>query len=337
MRFSFFLLLGTLLLLPAAPARSAEAPPPAGFAELLAELRGRGAAAGVSAPTLAAVFASVRYVPRAVESDRNRPETQMVFAKYLQRHLSEKRRERVAAQWAEHRAAVAAASGRFGIEAPLLVALWGIETNCGLYKGSYPVFDALATLALDGRRRTEFFKKEFIAALRVLDGGHVPLAEMRGSWAGAQGHTQFMPSTFLALAVDGDGDGKKDVWNNPADALASGANYLKALGWAPGETWYAPVELPETVRERLLAAAEPVAATELAAAGVAVPPELAHGRGYLLAPDGPQGAIYYVGANVRRLLKWNRSTYFALTVAHLAQTYAPLAPPPALEVEAKRQ
>lgn len=189
---------------------------------------------GISDETLNAAFAETRPIPRIIELDRKQPESTLTLEEYLKKVISETRITTGQEMLAEHHNLLKAISDEYGVEPEFIVALWGIETNYGGNTGSYSTIDALATLAYDGRR-SSFFRSELLKALKISDADHISPRDMQGSWAGAMGQCQFMPSSFLAYAVDRDGDGKHDIWNTLPDVFASIANYLHKSGWKQGE------------------------------------------------------------------------------------------------------
>ena len=214
----------------------------------------------------------------------------------------------------------------YGVQPRFIVALWGVESNFGKLTGGYNVIEALTTLAYDGRRE-EFFKKQTMAALTILQQGHITPENMKGSWAGAMGQCQFMPTSFLAYAVDGNDDGRKDIWTTEADVFASAANYLKQVGWDDTYTWGRQVQLPESLdAESLKGLSEEKGKTlaqwqELGVrrlTGKALPD--ADIEAWLVQPDDKDGRAYLVYNNYQVLMDWNRSHYFALAVSHLADS-----------------
>ena len=209
----------------------------------------------------------------------------------------------------------------YGVQPRFIVALWGIESNYGSFTGEFPVIGALATLAYEGRRAA-FFRKELLQALRIVDQGDVAPAQMMGSWAGAMGQSQFMPSSYLARAVDYDGDGRRDIWTTPPDVFASIANYLAKAGWNDRHTWGRQVQIADHVKADAAGLEVVRPLPEWQALGVRTSngdalPMVALDAS-LLRMDDDDGPAYLVYNNFRVLMAWNRSTYFALTVGELA-------------------
>src|SRR5947209_443671 len=213
------------------------------FSAFLSGLRRDAAAQGVRAVTIEVALRNTQYLPHVIELDRKQPERTMTFGEYLEKVVTSQRMDGARSQLAENRLLLEGIWRRFNVEPRFVVALWGIESDFGRVMGNYAVVSALATLAYDGRR-SSYFRGELISALRILDQGHIRADDMVGSWAGAMGQCQFMPSTFLGYAVDYDGDGRRDIWNDRADVLASIANFVSRLGWRGGESWGREVVLP---------------------------------------------------------------------------------------------
>ena len=283
-----------------------------------AEARGR----GVSHATLEVALADLQPIGRVIELDRKQPESTLTFEQYIDRVVSSARIERGRQRLDENWLALDQVSRRFGVPARFIVALWGIESDFGRVTGGYPVIGALATLAYDGRRAA-FFRKELIDALLIVDKGDVAPADMLGSWAGAMGQSQFMPSSFHAYAVDQDGDGRRDIWGTLPDVFASTANYLARSGWDGSETWGREVRLPARFDKGLIGADARRPLSEWAALGVrrADGGELpqANVAATLISGEKDGGGPYFLAYdNFRVLLKWNRSNYFALAVGRLA-------------------
>ena len=206
------------------------------FQEWLNGVRKEARAAGVSDKVLDRAFRDLKPIPRIIELDRSQPESKLTLNQYLDRIVSGKTIWDGRRLYREHRELLNKISDQYGVEPQYIVALWGIETRYGRITGGYPVIAALATLAYDGRR-SAFFRAELIRALKILEEGHIAFEDMDGSWAGAMGQVQFMPSSFVTYAVDYDGDGRTDIWDNVSDALASAANYLSKSGWARNQGW----------------------------------------------------------------------------------------------------
>ena len=326
MRLNRFLI-GALLALPlwltagAASAQSDDAL----FLTWLEGLRADALANGISQGTLDRSLVDVAPIPRIIELDRRQPESTVTFADYQTRIVNATRirigRERLA----KHRALLDEIGDQFGVQPRFIVALWGIETNFGRFTGGFPVIDALATLAYDGRR-SKYFRGELLKALQIIEEGHIAPAEMKGSWAGAMGQAQFMPSSFLNFAHDHNGDGAKDIWNTQADVFASAANYLKGVGWNDDITWGRKVALPDDFDESLVSldVVKPISAWQ--ELGV----RRADGRDLptrdipasILQPGGEGGQAFIIYDNYRAILRWNRSHYFAMAVGQLSDRIA---------------
>ena len=278
--------------------------------------------AGIRPDTVRNVLGNAQWQPRVVELDRAQPEFTRPPWAYLDSAVSKQRVAQGKAKLAEHSATLQNASTRYGVPAAVITAIWGMESNYGSNFGTFRTVDALATLAFDGRRRT-WAQKELVAALRIIDQGDIAPERMIGSWAGAMGHTQFLPSVFLAHAVDADGDGHRDIWGSVPDVAASTAAFLAHEGWRSGETWGAEVQLPArfdyaraelTVRQSTAQwAAEGVEAM----GGQAPLPAL--NEASILTPAGARGPAFLVGHNFRTLLRYNNAVTYALGVAQLAQ------------------
>jgi membrane-bound lytic murein transglycosylase B len=276
---------------------------------------------GVTTATLDATLTGLAPIPRVIELDRRQPEGRFTFQEYNQRVLSASRIERGRELYREHRSLLDRIARDYGVQAPVIVAIWGIESTYGTSHGEFPVIGALATLAYDGRRAT-FFRHELLDALKIVDHGDVTAQAMTGSWAGAMGQSQFMPSSYQAYAVDYDHDGRRDIWTSLPDVFASIANYLAKAGWNDRRTWGRKVLLPSTIDGDLAGLQQRKSLPEWQALGVrrsdgADLPRVALSASLLRTDDG-EGPAYLVYDNFRALLAWNRSTYFALTVGELA-------------------
>ena len=292
-----------------------------GFDSWLAAFRQDAAAQGISEATLDAALTGITPIERVIELDRRQPEFLQSFADYLARRVTEARVAQGQALLQEHAALLDAVEQKYGIPRAVLVAFWGLETNYGATLGNFNIPASLATLAFDGRR-SGFFRNQLLDALRIIDDGHVQAADMNGSWAGAMGHMQFIPSTFRAYAVDGDGDGRIDVWQSVPDAMYSAANYLQRVGWRANEPVALEVHLPDGFdwRKARINTRLPVAKwTALGvrqADGTALP--TLDGSAAIILPQGWKGPAFMVFDNFDVILRWNRSVNYALSVAQLA-------------------
>lgn len=295
-----------------------------GFAGFLDGVRSEARARGLKEATISSALDGLAPIERVVELDRRQPEFTLTFDQYMRRVVSAQRVEKGRARLAEHRGILDRVARAYRVQPRFIVALWGIETDFGRVRGSFPIIAALATLAHDGRR-SRYFRKELFNALTIIDQGHISARAMIGSWAGAMGQNQFMPSSFLRYAVDHDGDGRRDIWTNRADVFASTANYLREVGWRDDQTWGRPVRLPSGFAPELLGlkTRKGLAAWQELGVRRADGTDLP-GRNLaasILRPgeDGPPFAVY---DNYRAILKWNRSHLFAVAVGSLADRIA---------------
>jgi membrane-bound lytic murein transglycosylase B len=305
---------------PPRPGTDAPAPRAASFAEWRDGFRARALAAGISPATFERAFAGVSPNARVLELDAYQPEFAKPIWEYLDSAVSE---ERIAAgrQKAQaNRALMSGIEGRFGVDYPVVLAIWGLESNYGANFGDIPVVESMATLAYEGRRQ-DFAEEQLLAALRIIQAGDIPPERMVGSWAGAMGHTQFIPTSFLSYAVDFDGDGRRNVWApDAADALASTANYLASFGWTRGQPAVVEVRLPQGFDyaladdETRLPAAEWQARGVRAARGALAPADAVE----IVLPAGARGPAFAAYPNFRVIKRYNNATSYALAVAHLA-------------------
>ncbi|MEQ8248640.1 MAG: lytic murein transglycosylase [Alphaproteobacteria bacterium] len=260
-------------------------------------------------------------IPRVIELDRRQPEFTLTFAQYVERVVPAARVQKGRQVYAEHRELLESVGQRMGVQPRFIVALWGIETDFGRLTGGFNVVNALATLAFDGRR-SDYFRKELFNALQILNEGHIAPSAMTGSWAGAMGQPQFMPSSFVNFAIDYDQDGRRDIWTTQADVFGSAANYLKRVGWNDDQTWGREVRLPSGFDAGLAEAKAIKRTAEWQAMGVrnldgsALPNRQLDAQ--IVIPDGPEGRAFMVYDNFRATLRWNRSNYFALAVGLLS-------------------
>ena len=268
---------------------------------------------------------SLKQQKRVVELDRSQPEFIRTFAQYLGARVTETRVARGRTLYEQERDFLAQLTREYGIPGHYLVAFWGLETNFGSYLGNTPTLDSLATLACD-QRRSEFFTSELLTALELVQRDGLEPAQMKGSWAGAMGHTQFMPSTYERAAVDGDGDGRIDLWGSPRDALASGANFLSQLGWQRELRWGREVTLPPKLDwsqvglNSKLPLRNWVGLGLKRADGASLP--ASDIQASLLVPAGHSGPAFLVYENFRVIMGWNRSEFYAISVGHLADRIA---------------
>ena len=294
------------------------------FARWVAEFSTTARATGIDEATLQSAFDGVRFIPRVIELDRAQPEFTRTVWDYLDSALSTQRIARGQDKLLQLRPEVDAIAARYRVPTEVLVAIWGMESNYGSYVGDIPTIDALATLGFEGRRE-QWARSQLFAALKILQNGDIDRAQMIGSWAGAMGQTQFLPSNFLAYAVDADGDGRRDIWGSVADVMASTANFLARSGWQAGQPWGLEVRLPpgfdygradEDVRQPAsLWAEEGVQSVD----GAPLP---AMEGSSILFPASARGPAFLVGPNFRTILRYNNSASYALAVGLLAQQLA---------------
>ena len=297
------------------------------FQNWLQSLRREARVKGISDATLNAALKDIAPAPKVITLDRHQPEFTQTFWSYLNQRVNEKRVKRGQILLQTHHRLLNKIQTAYGVPARYIVAFWGLETNFGSYLGNYRVIQALVTLAYD-RRRTDFFRGQLLDGLQIIDHGHITAEKMIGSWAGAMGHMQFMPSTFIGHAVDYTGDGRKDIWQSLPDAFASAANFLTDIGWRPGETWGREVRLPERFDLTLATLSEKKTLKAWSALGVrradgARLPR-ADMQGAIILPQGHKGPAFIVYENFRVILRWNNSLNYALSVGHLADRIAGL-------------
>lgn len=295
------------------------------FEQYVEKLKQQGREEGISEAIIDEAFDGVTFKPRAVKADKNQPEKKLTLDEYIPRAVPDWKVKQARSLYKKHYKALKRIGGEYGVQPRFIVALWGVESNFGKFTGNYSVIDALTTMAYEGRREA-FFRSEAMAALTILDQGHITPKEMKGSWAGAMGQPQFMPSSFLAYAADGNGDGKKDIWGTEEDVFASAANYLSQSGWDDKYTWGRQVHVPSTVSIDLQGRSEDKAKylKEWSELGIKryddrpLPNLDEDIKAWLIMPDDEAGRSYLVYNNYNVLMKWNRSYYFALAVSHLA-------------------
>jgi len=294
------------------------------FARWIADFSTSARAAGISDATLHSAFDNVRFLPRVIELDRTQPEFTRSVWDYLDTAVSAQRVTRGLEKLQQLRPQVAPIAARYGVPTEVLIAIWGIESNYGTHVGDMPAIDALATLGFEGRREA-WARDQLLIALKILQNGDIAREQMVGSWAGAMGQTQFIPSVFLAYAVDADGDGKRDIWGSVPDVMASTANFVAHSGWQTGQAWGLEVRLPTGFD---YARADPTvrqSADAWAGAGVKAmdgTPLPALADSSILLPAGARGPAFLVGPNFRTILRYNNATSYALAVSLLAQRLA---------------
>lgn len=292
--------------------------------------------AGISSSTINNSLTKAKLNKRVLELDRQQPEFTTTFADYFNRRVTEQRVNQGRAMLATHKELLSRVEQQYGVPAPYLLAFWGLETNFGSFYGNIPVVDSLATLACDARR-SEFFTIELLNALRILDKGDIAPGKMVGSWAGAMGNFQFMPSAYLKNAVDFDGDNKRDLWNSKADAFASAAFFLKNLGWNSETRWGREVKLPREFPFLEAGLKNNKSIAEWSKLGVTradnSPLPATDMNASLLVPAGHEGPAFLVYDNFSVIMRWNRSEFYAIAVGQLADQIAGggklLQPPPA--------
>lgn len=319
-------------------AASAQTQDEDGFQTYIAQLRSESLAQGVSSTTADAVFPTLRFSQRVVDLDRAQPggppnSPIPKFAPYAAQHVDAARIGRGRTKFQALRPLLQKVENQTGVPESILVAIWGHETDYGAYTGNFDLANSLATLAYEGRRRS-LFASEFIATLKLIDRG-IPREKLKGSWAGATGYPQFLPSTYMRYGSDGDGDGRADIWSSDADALASIASYFVAAGWRRGQSWGVPAVVPETLDRTALAnrLAPPRCPrvferhsqwkTMAEWRSIGVTPLETRGLketdlATLLEPDGPGATAYLLTGNYRVILEYNCSNFYALSVGLLA-------------------
>lgn len=281
---------------------------------------------GATADTVKTLLAKADFDDKIIALDRRQPEFSSTFARYMSLRVTDTRVEKGRELYQQHRALLDKLQRQYGVPGKYLVAFWGLETNFGGYMGDYNVFDSLFTLSCDPRR-SSFFTGELIQALKLVDEQGLDASSMVASWAGALGQTQFMPSNYRRFAIDGDGDGRADLWGSVPDALSSAAHFLNSLGWEPGLRWGREVRLPKDF--------------DWAQAGRKNRQPLSHWRrlgvrdqfgnrlparddieGAVIVPAGHRGPAFIAYKNFRVIMGWNFSEYYAISVGHLADRIA---------------
>ena len=301
----------------------------AGLQTWITEFKPQAVAAGIDATLYDTAMADVTFAPKVVERDRNQSEFTKTIWDYLGTAVSDLRVSNGKAALARQQETLDAVEARYGVPAEIITAIWGLESAYGTFRGSDPVLNSMASLAYDARRAA-FFEGQVIAALSILQNGDTSADALRGSWAGAMGHTQFMPGSFIDHAVDWTGDGRRNIWgDDPRDALASAAAYLKDNGWITGQPWGVEVRIPEGFdylmanREVLKSPAEWATLGVLDTNGAPVPD---HGAAAILLPAGAQGVAFMVFKNFEVLESYNTADAYVIAVGHLADRIAGAGP-----------
>lgn len=291
------------------------------FGEWLVDLKAEALANGISQSIIDDAFKNVKFKEKIISLDRKQPEVTQTFQQYMAKRLPQSLIDQGRARLKKHKVILAEVEKKYGVQPRFVVALWGVETRFGRYTGGFNVVEALTTLAYDNRRAA-YFKKELMIALQILEEKHITPLNMKGSWAGAMGQAQFMPSSFINFAVDHDEDGRRDIWTTKSDVFASAANYLSSSGWKGDQTWGREVKLPSGFDKSLISLKVKKPMSDWQGLGVRrldgsnLPSRQLNGS--LVQPKGGNGQTFLIYNNYRTILKWNYSTYFAMSVGQLA-------------------
>nr|WP_282447106.1 lytic murein transglycosylase [Pseudoalteromonas sp. 2CM32C] len=305
------------------------------FKDYLVNLKEEAIAKGYETSLIDSAFATATYKEKVVSADKNQPEVKETLETYLPKRVPQWKIDRARKLYAENKDILEQVAKEFGVQARFIVALWGLESNFGTIQGGHNVISSLVTLAFDGRREA-LYKRQLWAALDILKSGHITLDKFKGSWAGAMGQTQFMPTSFNAYAIDYNNDGRKDIWTTKEDAFASIANYLKQEGWNDSLTWGRQVMLPDNFDNKYILVRgtktrkqwleywndsersldEWQALGVRRADGTALPN--VDVRAALVMPDDINGRMFLAYDNYKVLMHWNRSYYFATSVGYLS-------------------
>lgn len=292
----------------------------AGFSACLSQKKQEAIKAGVLPARAEQEFKNLNFIPRVIELDRSQPEFVSTFPNYFSKRVNQWRIDKGREKYAQHKTFLATLTEKYGVPSHYLISFWGLETNYGGYKGNISTLDSLATLACEPRR-ARFFTQELFLALKLMDREGLSKSQMQGSWAGAMGHTQFMPTAYTNYAIDGDGDGIVNLWESEKDALASAANFLWKLGWTPGLRWGREVNLPEAF-DYSLSDKGRRSITEWSALGITKADDSELGesdiQSKLLVPAGASGPAFLTYANFNTILRWNNSEFYGIAVGQLA-------------------
>jgi membrane-bound lytic murein transglycosylase B len=292
------------------------------FQSWLNDFKQQARQAGISEKTLNQAFKGIKPSPKVLDSDRKQPEFTRTFYQYFNSAVSKNRVEMGQQKYQKHQKLLNQVSQKYGIPSHIITSFWGMETNYGRFTGNLPIIQSLVTLAYDPRRTT-FFSKQLMAALNIIDQGHVQLSQMKGSWAGAMGQVQFMPTNYQQYAVDGDGDGKINLWDSLPDAFHSAGNFLQHLGWNPGQTWGEEISLPKDFNYALadnktkhtLSKWQTLGLTQTNGQPLQIK---SNQTAKLLLPSDYRGPAFLVYDNFQVIKRWNNSNNYALAVGHLS-------------------
>ncbi|ARD22645.1 MULTISPECIES: lytic murein transglycosylase [Shewanella] len=299
------------------------------FSQCVDKLKVTARSEGLSEQTINTSVANLKFIPRVIELDNQQPEFSQTFGNYFNKRVTDWRVKEGRRLLAENRELLNKLTKEYGVPGQYIISFWGLETNFGGYKGKMSVLNSLATLACDPRR-SDYFTNELMQALKLKEKYNFDDATMVGSWAGAMGHTQFMPTNYAKYAVDGDGDGKVDLWNSTADALTSAANFLQQLGWKANERWGREVTLPENYDYQYLGRKHSQPLTQWAALNITQtsgkPLSTPDMKASLYVPSGHTGPAFLGYDNFDVIMRWNRSEFYAIAVGHLADRINGAAP-----------
>ena len=278
-------------------------------------------AMGISKSIISDFKTTTVFIPRVIELDKSQPEFKLTLSQYLKRVVTSSRIKKANIEYKKNKKLLKTIGSFYGVQPRFIVALWGIETDFGRLTGGFPVISSLSTLAFEGRRH-DYFKKELLNAIKIIDQGHITLNKMTGSWAGAMGQCQFMPSSFLNYASDWDKNGSKNIWSSKGDVFASAANYLKNVGWSDKITWGRKVYLgnynEKFDKNKILLLREWSNYNILNSSKNKLP--LVNQKARLIIPNNFGKYGYLVYKNFDSLLNWNRSNFFAIAVGNLSDS-----------------
>ncbi|MFZ3581603.1 lytic murein transglycosylase [Loktanella sp. DJP18] len=311
------------------PGRTYAQVPNAGFDDWVRNFRPRALNQGVSAATFDAAFAGAGFIPDSIELDRNQAEFTKPLSEYMSTAASDERVTTGRAMLSQYADLLSRIEAQYGVERHVVVSVWGMESNFGKRRGSVPLISTLATLSYEGRRG-RFFEEQLVAALKILQRGDTTPQNMTGSWAGAMGHTQFIPTSYAAYAVDFTGDGRRDIWSDdPSDALASTAAYLSRSGWTTGQPWGVEVRLPSGFDFSQSARNVKMSPGAWAAQGVTVNDGRAvpdYGTASLITPTGAGGPAFLVFGNYDAISRYNNAQAYIIGVGHLGDRIKGMGP-----------